>query len=104
MARIMTYSQLAKIFLYFLVINLIAFAIFGYDKRRAQSGGWRISENSLLFIAAIGGIFGAFAGRRHFRHKTRKWPFGLHLILIAVFHCGVAAYLLAITAYWVLEL
>jgi len=65
-------------------INFIAFALFGIDKARAESGAWRISEGTLLGWALIGGTPGAYAGRALFRHKTRKQPFSGQLFTIAV--------------------
>ena len=58
-----------------LAVNLLAFVAFGVDKRRAERGTWRLSENYLLMLAALGGWIGAKAGQRWFRHKTRKQPF-----------------------------
>lgn len=61
--------------LYLLLVNLAAYALFAHDKRAAERGAWRVSEDSLLFISAIGGSAGAFAAQRRYRHKTRKQPF-----------------------------
>jgi uncharacterized membrane protein YsdA (DUF1294 family)/cold shock CspA family protein len=55
-----------------LATNLGAFALYGWDKRRAQSGQFRLPEISLHLMAAVGGSIGALAGQRLFRHKTRK--------------------------------
>ena len=65
-------------------INFIAFAAFGLDKAKAQRGQYRIAESTLLLFAFLGGTLGAYAGRRVFRHKTRKQPFNSHLFQIAV--------------------
>ena len=67
-----------------IAINFIAFAAFGIDKAKAEAGRWRISEATLLLFALLGGTLGAYAGRRLFRHKTRKQPFGSQLFTIAV--------------------
>jgi uncharacterized membrane protein YsdA (DUF1294 family) len=64
---------------YFIAVNFAAFAAFGIDKARAEAGAWRISEATLLGLALIGATPGAYAGRRAFRHKTRKQPFGRQL-------------------------
>lgn len=74
----------------FLILNVWTFMVFGFDKLRAEAGAWRITESTLLTLAFIGGSAGAVAGRRFFRHKTRKQPFasnldtivGLHLVLL----------------------
>lgn len=63
------------ILIYLVVINLIAFAAMGLDKRFAEQGRRRISERDLLTLAAIGGSLGAIAAQQVFRHKTRKEPF-----------------------------
>ena len=54
---------------YVIIINVLAFALFGMDKRFAQKGKWRIPEK-LLFIAAIfggaaGAIFGMYSIHMH---------------------------------------
>jgi uncharacterized membrane protein YsdA (DUF1294 family) len=67
-----------------IVINVAAFAMFGIDKARAERGMWRIKESTLLGLALIGGTLGAYAGRKAFRHKTRKQPFSGLLLAIAV--------------------
>ncbi|OPX60614.1 MAG: hypothetical protein A4E29_01102 [Methanomassiliicoccales archaeon PtaB.Bin134] len=72
----------------YLLMNLVAMAAYGLDKHRARTGGWRISERMLLLLALLG-PFGALAGMRRFRHKTRKALFmlvpvfaALHLLLL----------------------
>ena len=64
---------------YGLTINVLAFALFGNDKRRASAGAWRIRESTLIGAALAGGWLGAKAGQCHFRHKTRKQPFARRL-------------------------
>jgi len=85
-----------NIVLYGIAINFVAFAAFGIDKTLAEANARRISEATLLQLALIGGSPGAYAGRRLFRHKTRKQPFSnqLHLIaaLQAVALAGLAAW------------
>lgn len=64
---------------YGLSINLLAFVLFGIDKRRAAAGLWRLRESTLIGVALAGGWLGAKAGQRRFRHKTRKQPFARRL-------------------------
>jgi len=82
--------------LYLLAVNLWTFAAFGHDKRQAIAGGRRTPEASLLLLALIGGSPGASAGRRRFRHKTRKEPFSTILQVIAAIQIGVLAGLLVL--------
>jgi len=72
-------------------VNLAAFAGFGWDKRQARLGGWRVRESTLLLMALAGGTPGAFAGRAHFRHKTKKQPFVTQLRLVACLQIAGAA-------------
>ena len=60
---------------YLFVINVITFAAFGLDKRKAKKRKFRIRESVLLGLALIGGSFGAMAGMFLFHHKTRKPAF-----------------------------
>ncbi len=70
--------------IYLVIINIIGFLIMFIDKRKAQRGAWRIPENTLLVITAIGGGIGTIAGMYKFRHKTKKFKFtfGLPFLLI----------------------
>ena len=89
-------------FIYLAVVNLVAFGLFGVDKKRAVYNGEiekakrrrkpepvramkrRVPEKTLLVTAAIGGSLGAIAGMWIFRHKTKHWYFvyGLPAILL----------------------
>lgn len=63
------------ILIYLLVINVIAFLMYGFDKWKAKKDVWRIPEKTLLLIAAIGGSIGAFVGMQVFHHKTKHMKF-----------------------------
>lgn len=81
-------------------MNLIAFALYGIDKRRAKQGAWRISEYILLLVALLGGSLGALLGMRYFRHKTRhrKFRYGVPLILLLQLGLGLYFFLLLLQA------
>ena len=70
--------------IYLIAVNLLAFILYGVDKKRAKKREWRISEKALIGIAVIGGSAGALLGMHVFHHKTRHWYFryGLPVILI----------------------
>lgn len=78
----MEYFVLQMVAFYLVVINVLAFILFGLDKRKAKKGRWRISEATLLLQAAIGGSIGAWAGMNLFRHKTlhKKFRIGIPLL------------------------
>ena len=69
---------------YVLAVNLIAFLLFGVDKRRAKKGLWRIPEKTLFLSALLGGCPGAILGMKTFHHKTlhKRFRFGLPAILV----------------------
>ncbi len=76
---------------FLLLINAFTWFLFWADKRRAILRQWRIPESTLLFVAFLGGSIGAYAGRKVFRHKTRKQPFSTQLHAIAVFQVFMLA-------------
>ena len=44
---------------YLLAVNIATFFLYGIDKYKAKKNKWRISEATLLTMAAIGGSIGA---------------------------------------------
>lgn len=77
-----------------IAINLVTFAVYGADKRRARRGAWRVPEKTLFLLPLLGGSVGALLGMRVFRHKTKHWYFvwGVPAILLA--QMALAAWLL----------
>ena len=69
---------------YFLAVNITSFLLYGIDKFKARKNLWRISEATLLTMAAIGGSIGAWAGMRLWHHKTmhKKFKYGIPVITI----------------------
>ena len=71
-------------------MSVIAFLIYGWDKRQAKTDGWRVPEKRLHVLAFLGGFPGAMLAQSYFRHKTQKTEFkvitwlaaGLHVALI----------------------
>jgi len=72
------------LWLYIIVINIIAFVTMGIDKLKSKLGAWRISERTLFAVAFLGGSVGILGGMHVFRHKTRhaKFKWGIPLIII----------------------
>ena len=69
--------------IYLVMINVLSFFIMGLDKVKAKKQRYRISENTLLFIALIGGSLGSYLAMYCFHHTTKhiKFYMGIPLIL-----------------------
>ena len=75
-------------------VNLLAFALYGLDKLKAKRGAWRISEATLLLVAALGGSVGALLGMELFRHKTKHWKFKILVPVFLALHITLGVWLL----------
>ncbi len=77
-----------------LLMNLIAFAAYGIDKRKARMDKWRIPELTLLLLAFLGGSIGALLGMRVFHHKTKHWKFKILVPLFLILQVALAVWLI----------
>lgn len=82
-----------NIIIYLIVINLIGFYMMWSDKRKAKWGKWRIPENTLFMVTALGGGIGTIAGMYTFRHKTKKLKFTVGLPAILILETILGIYL-----------
>ncbi|MDD6101628.1 MAG: DUF1294 domain-containing protein [Clostridiales bacterium] len=84
-------NPLAVLLLYLFFINIVGFALMGNDKRRAIRKAYRIPENTLFFVAIIGGSIGTNLGMKVFHHKTlhKKFVIGMPAILLFQVFMGV---------------
>lgn len=84
MKQIIESIGISNFLIYLLVINIVGFVYMGIDKWKAKHNAWRIPEDTLFAITALGGGIGTIAGMYTFRHKTKKAKFtiGLPAILI----------------------
>ena len=80
--------------IYLIVINIIAFALMGIDKKRARNKEWRISEAALFTTALLFGSLGSNIGMRYFRHKTKHWYFVIFMPLIMIVQIVILAFVL----------
>lgn len=71
---------------YVTIINIISFIIYGYDKYCAVINKWRVSEFTLLLIAAGGGALGALLAMYGFHHKTHNKKFQIGIPLFLTIH------------------
>ena len=78
----------------YLLASIVGLATMGLDKSRARRGQWRVPENTLLWIAVVGGAAGVFLGVRLFHHKTRHAKFTVTVPLLLVIQLATLLYLL----------
>ena len=85
------WSLLTELFAaaYFGGLNLALLLAMAADKHRAIRHERRISENTLLTLAILGGSVGGILGMLLFRHKTRKPAFALGYPLILLAQLGI---------------
>lgn len=82
---------------YLVVINLITFVQYGWDKRQAKKKKHRIPEKRLHLLTLLGGTLGALAGQRQFRHKTQKKSFQLVFIGTVIIQVLIIVVILYLT-------
>lgn len=78
---------------YLLAINVAAFLVYGIDKLKAKHAKWRISEATLLLLAAVGGSIGAWLGMKVWHHKTLHMKFRYGVPIILLLQIALIAYL-----------
>jgi uncharacterized membrane protein YsdA (DUF1294 family) len=79
---------------YYIIITLITFLVWGFDKFRAKFQQWRVPEKTLFGLIILGGGAGALLGISVFRHKTRKPEFKIFAITSIIVHTLIFFYLL----------
>ncbi len=80
--------------IYLIIINIVAFIVYAWDKRKAKKGVWRTPESTLLLLAAVGGSVGALLAMYMLRHKTNHKKFFLGVPAILIAQLAIAAYFL----------
>ena len=73
-------------------INVVTFAVYGIDKRRARRGAWRVPEKTLFLLPLLGGSLGALLGMLVFHHKTKHWYFVWGIPAILLVQTALAAW------------
>ena len=67
--------------------NLLAIVLTVSDKVRAKKGKWRVPEDTLLFVALLGGAVGEYITMRH---KTRHKKFMITLPVFILLQAALA--------------
>lgn len=74
------------VIIYLIIMNIITFVTYGYDKYCAVINKWRVAELTLLIMAAIGGALGALIAMYGFHHKTQRRKFQIFVPLLLTIH------------------
>jgi uncharacterized membrane protein YsdA (DUF1294 family)/cold shock CspA family protein len=76
----------------YLLLSLVTFMLYAFDKAAAMNRRWRTKEQTLLFAGLLGGWPGALVGQRMFRHKSRKMSFQVQFWCTVALNCAVLAW------------
>ena len=77
-------------------MSIVAFILYGVDKRKAKREAWRIPEAVLLGWGFFGGACGALCAMKFFRHKTKHWYFWAVNILGLILHIAAIVAILVL--------
>ena len=80
---------------YIVIVNTLAFSLFGIDKSAAIQQKQRIPNRVLLLTAVFGGSLGSLVGMYTFRHKTKKWYYTITVPALLLIQIVAAVLLLS---------
>lgn len=58
-----------------LILSLVTFVVYAWDKSAAENQRWRTKESTLHLLALLGGWPGAALAQKMLRHKSKKTAF-----------------------------
>lgn len=79
--------------IYFVLINIITFFAYGFDKMKSRGDGRRTPEKTLWLLTLLGGSPAALLAMQYFRHKTKKISFQAIIIIIIAVQVTAGIYL-----------
>ncbi|WP_394172907.1 DUF1294 domain-containing protein [Thalassotalea litorea] len=85
--------SLSLVFIY-LGLSVFTYLMYGWDKNKAQHGGWRTSESTLHLFALFGGWPGAAIAQQLIRHKSKKKEFRLVFWVTVILNIVAVCWLL----------
>ena len=71
---------------YYVIVNILLFLVYGWDKLAAKKCWYRIPEHILLFWGLLGGAVGGLLGMLIWHHKTKKAKFWAVNVLAIPLH------------------
>ncbi len=72
----------------YLILSVITYLIYAWDKASAKAGRWRTSEGTLQLLALAGGWPGALIAQQTLRHKSKKVSFRMALWFVVLLNCA----------------
>lgn len=72
---VLTENVPPHVFILYIVVSLITFVVYAWDKSAAERGTQRTPENTLHLLSLVGGWPGALIAQESLRHKTKKKSF-----------------------------
>ena len=84
----------AVLFVYLAAVSLVGVIVTVADKLRAKRGAWRVSENTLMLLAGLGGSAAMLCTMLLIRHKTRHVKFMLGIPIMILMQIPVAAWII----------
>ncbi|WNC70793.1 cold shock and DUF1294 domain-containing protein [Thalassotalea psychrophila] len=82
-----------QLVLVYMLMSLVTYFAYDYDKRKAKVGAWRTSEGLLHLFALMGGWPGAVIAQQKLRHKSKKLSFRIELLLVIIANLSGCFYL-----------
>ena len=77
----------------YLLISLITFFVYAFDKVAAKDGAWRTQESTLHLLSLIGGWPGALIAQEKLRHKSKKQSFRSAFWITVLLNVGLFAWM-----------
>lgn len=75
-----------------LVLWVLSFTLYAFDKRRAVRGGGRVAEAQLLAVDVLGGWPGGLLAQQTLRHKNAKVAYQVAFWFIVLAHEAAAVW------------
>ena len=94
------FEKLGFYCLFVAIHTLITFAVFGYDKKRAEKEEWRVPERVLHSLSAFFGLLGALIGMWFWKHKSSKKSFVCLTAIMSMFSIALYLLLALIIFFW----
>lgn len=85
---------ITPLLVYLALINLLAAFVTVYDKKMARKGKWRVPEQNLLILSALGGAPAMYLTMRCIRHKTQKKKFMVGIPVIFILEAAMVIFIL----------